>query len=56
MGLEKSLGFRAMRDKKTFELIGIPLELMDEFSTRRKEILEELSKRFPSQGGSGGSS
>lgn len=42
--LEKSLGFRAMRDKKTFELIGIPLELMDEFSTRRKEILEELSK------------
>jgi conjugative relaxase-like TrwC/TraI family protein len=42
--LEKSLGFRAMRDKKTFELIGIPLELMDEFSTRRKEVLEELSK------------
>lgn len=42
--LEKSLGLRAMRDKKTFELIGIPQELMDEFSTRRKEILEELSK------------
>ncbi len=42
--LEKSLGFRAMRDKKTFELIGIPQELMDEFSTRRKEILDELSK------------
>ena len=42
--LEKSLGLRAVKDKRTFELIGVPQELMAEFSTRRKEILEELAK------------
>lgn len=42
--LECRLGLRAERTGSTFELKGIPQDLIDEFSTRRKEIEERLRK------------
>jgi Ti-type conjugative transfer relaxase TraA len=42
--LEQSLGLDSERDKSFFQLTGVPKDLQDEFSTRRKEIEEALEK------------
>ena len=42
--LEQSLGLNAERDKSFFQLSGVPKDLQDEFSKRRKEIEESLEK------------
>jgi conjugative relaxase-like TrwC/TraI family protein len=40
--LELRLGLESLRTGSTFELAGVPEELIDEFSTRRKEIEKAL--------------
>jgi conjugative relaxase-like TrwC/TraI family protein len=42
--LESSLGLRSIREGRSFELLGVDRELMAAFSSRRKEILEELAR------------
>jgi conjugative relaxase-like TrwC/TraI family protein len=41
--LQKHLFLATFPHKQSFEIAGIPIELVDRFSTRRKEVLEELS-------------
>lgn len=43
--LERALGLRALREGRSFELIGVDRELMAEFSKRRAQIDESLSER-----------
>lgn len=43
--LERRLGLVAVRERSWFEISGVPQELIEEFSTRRKEIEEKLSEK-----------
>ena len=43
--LEKELGVRAVRDRDSFAIEGVPEELTNHWSTRRKEIEEALKEK-----------
>ncbi len=43
--LEKELGVKAIRDRDSFAIEGVPDELTDHWSTRRKEIEEALREK-----------
>ncbi|MCC7144495.1 MAG: relaxase domain-containing protein [Candidatus Eisenbacteria bacterium] len=44
-GIERELGFRVGRKKHWFEVIGVPEDLIQRFSTRRRAILDFLRER-----------
>ena len=45
--LEHSLGLRARREGRCFELIGVPATLIEEFSKRRAQIEARLQRTRP---------